>query len=132
MSDPSYSEKLKDPRWQKKRLEIFERDRWMCRSCLDSENTLSVHHLFYLPKTDPWDYPDGFLLTLCEDCHNNQEIKKEIVECIGVFLGTYLDKGQDLTSLRDLGLSFSYLDRPSPPEFISLTHEITRLFVGKN
>ena len=24
----SYSDKLKDPRWQRKRLEIFERDNW--------------------------------------------------------------------------------------------------------
>lgn len=69
MSKIKYSEKLKDPRWQKKRLEILNRDRWTCRGCGDKENTLHVHHIFYLPRTEPWDVPDGFLITLCEACH---------------------------------------------------------------
>lgn len=30
-----YKEKLKDPRWQKKRLQIFERDDWCCQKCGD-------------------------------------------------------------------------------------------------
>jgi hypothetical protein len=29
-SRKTYSEKLRDPRWQKKRLQIFERDEFMC------------------------------------------------------------------------------------------------------
>ncbi len=40
-----YSEKLKDPRWQKKRLEIFQRDEFHCQQCGDGENTLCVHYL---------------------------------------------------------------------------------------
>ena len=67
-----YSEKLKDPRWQKKRLEIFERDEWFCRKCGDDKATLAVHHLFYRPNTDPWDYPNEDLLTLCEECHSEE------------------------------------------------------------
>jgi hypothetical protein len=35
-----YSDKLKDPRWQKKRLEVFERDGWCCQCCGDSESPL--------------------------------------------------------------------------------------------
>lgn len=31
MTDKTYAEKLKDPRWQKRRLEIFERDDWTCQ-----------------------------------------------------------------------------------------------------
>lgn len=65
-----YADKLKDPRWQKKRLEILERDKWMCRACGDKEKTLHVHHIFYLPNTDPWDIPSGLLVTFCCDCHN--------------------------------------------------------------
>lgn len=65
----NYSEKLKDPRWQKKRLEILERDEWTCQKCFDSESTLVVHHRRYLVNTEPWDYPDDLLVTLCEDCH---------------------------------------------------------------
>jgi len=64
-----YSEKLKDPHWQRKRLEILERDEWTCQICFDSESTLVVHHRRYLSNTEPWDYPDELLVTLCEDCH---------------------------------------------------------------
>ena len=67
-----YREKLKDPRWQKKRLEIFERDEFRCRYCGTTEKTLSVHHLFYIKGCDPWEYPDEVVITLCEDCHESE------------------------------------------------------------
>ena len=67
-----YSEKLKDPRWQKKRLEIFERDGWRCKNCGDDKATLAVHHLFYRSNTDPWDYLNKDLITLCEECHSEE------------------------------------------------------------
>lgn len=68
-SDASYSEKLKDPRWQKKRLKILERDDWSCQLCKSKTETLHVHHRRYLPDTEPWDHPDELLLTLCDICH---------------------------------------------------------------
>lgn len=43
MSKTSYYEQLKDPRWQKKRLEIMNRANFKCEECGDSENMLSVH-----------------------------------------------------------------------------------------
>ena len=64
-----YFEKLKDPRWQKKRLEIMERAEFKCEWCGDEEKTLNVHHKFYRKGADPWDYPDHALTTLCEECH---------------------------------------------------------------
>lgn len=42
-----YIEKLRDPRWQKKRLQILERDGFACQSCYDTETTLHVHHCTY-------------------------------------------------------------------------------------
>ena len=69
MPNPSYSEKLRDPRWQKKRLEIMQRDAFTCQECGAAEKTLNVHHCFYEYGKDPWDYPDSSLTTLCEDCH---------------------------------------------------------------
>ena len=39
-----YVEKLKDPRWQRKRLEILQRDDWKCYWCKDDKTTLNVHH----------------------------------------------------------------------------------------
>jgi 5-methylcytosine-specific restriction endonuclease McrA len=64
-----YSELLKDPRWQRRRLEIMERDGWACQDCGDSENTLAVHHLRYHHGRLPWDMPDGSLVTVCCLCH---------------------------------------------------------------
>jgi hypothetical protein len=65
----TYSEKLKDPRWQKKRLQILERDEWLCRTCGRGDKTLHVHHSEYISGRDPWEYEDKYLIVLCEDCH---------------------------------------------------------------
>ena len=65
----SYYEKLKDPRWQKKRLEIMARDKFNCLSCGDDESTFHVHHGVY-NTDDPWDAADYKLITLCEACHS--------------------------------------------------------------
>ena len=66
-----YLQKLKDPRWQKKRLEIFERDEFTCQFCQSPDNTLHVHHRLYLKGSDPWDYNADDLVTLCESCHDD-------------------------------------------------------------
>lgn len=67
MNKISYSEKLKDPRWQKKRLSIMSRDHFKCRMCGDKETTLNVHHLSY--NGNPWEQENDKLLTLCRHCH---------------------------------------------------------------
>lgn len=64
-----YSELLRDPRWQKKRLEIMSRDHWACRFCSDADHILNVHHLYYERYYRPWEYPREALITLCEACH---------------------------------------------------------------
>lgn len=66
-------EKLKDPRWQKKRLEILTRDSFTCQRCLSTENTLHIHHRHYLKSREPWDYPSELLATLCYSCHQKEE-----------------------------------------------------------
>ena len=75
MKKEEYYEKLKDPRWQKKRLEILERDEYMCQSCYNSEMTLHVHHMVY-NNCEPWDIPNDCLTTLCERCHNIETEQK--------------------------------------------------------
>jgi len=65
-----YSEKLRDPRWQRKRLEVMERDKFTCLACDDTKSTLNVHHMQY--HGDPWDAPMGALETLCEKCHETR------------------------------------------------------------
>lgn len=68
----TYSEKLLDPRWQKKRLEIFERDEFVCQHCFDENNTLHVHHRFYIKNKNPWEYNNDTLITLCKNCHEEE------------------------------------------------------------
>lgn len=65
----NYSEKLKSPLWQRKRLQILERDNWTCQYCGDTEKNLQVHHLKYSKSGNPWDVGDKDLITTCCKCH---------------------------------------------------------------
>jgi 5-methylcytosine-specific restriction endonuclease McrA len=95
----AYRRKLKDPRWQKMRLEIFNRDVFKCRYCGDKKETLHVHHLEYLPDLDPWQYPMESLITLWESCHEEEtKYRREQEERL---IGT----------LREIGFSVSDLDQ---------------------
>lgn len=78
-SRKSYSEKLKDPRWQQRRLKIMERDAFTCQMCSSKEKTLNVHHAYYIRGREPWDYDDSMLITYCEDCHEIVETLKQRV-----------------------------------------------------
>ncbi len=64
-----YFAKLKDPKWQKRRLQILERDKFTCQMCGDDTKTLHVHHRFYLSDRELWEYNNNCFITLCEDCH---------------------------------------------------------------
>jgi len=76
----SYLEKYKDPRWQKKRLEILERDKWSCKRCTRLDAPLHVHHRIYISGKDPWDYENNLLVTLCEDCHEYETETRKAYE----------------------------------------------------
>ncbi len=90
----TYMEKLKDPRWQKKRLKVLERDEWACRICENKEDTLHVHHTYYDPVVnEPWEYPSTSLVTLCRDCHEKEKEQRKQTEqfllmvlCVSGFL----------------------------------------------
>ena len=80
----TYAEKLKDPRWQKRRLEIMQRDDFTCRNCGESTKTLNVDHKVYVAGRDPWDYSDEDLQTLCEYCHAEfTTARRKISEIVG-------------------------------------------------
>lgn len=72
----SYSGKLKHPKWQRRRLEILQRDNFTCQLCGDTETTLNIHHKEY-HKGDVWEYEDNELITYCELCHIIVEYFKE-------------------------------------------------------
>lgn len=81
----AYSEKLKHPKWQKKRLEILSRDDFKCISCKEDLETLHVHHTYYKPNKHPWQYPNASLITLCHQCH---KIEHQLITLskVGIFL----------------------------------------------
>lgn len=65
----SYSDDLRDPRWQRKRLEVMQREDFRCQDCKDATTTLNVHHTYYKRGHKPWEYPSASLRCLCERCH---------------------------------------------------------------
>ncbi len=69
MSSPKekYALKLKDPRWQRLRLKVFERDNFTCLLCHSEDKELQVHHTLY--KGEPWEAPIESLKTVCKSCH---------------------------------------------------------------
>jgi hypothetical protein len=72
----TYRELLRDPRWQKKRLETLESAAWACERCMDSESTLHVHHKRYVKGRMPWEYARWELAVLCETCHEVEHEEK--------------------------------------------------------
>lgn len=66
---PVYGDLLNDPKWQRKRLEIMQRDDFTCQLCSDTETELQVHHKKYIAGLKPWEYEDKYLITLCINCH---------------------------------------------------------------
>ena len=74
-STNKWADAYKDSRWQKKRLEIMERDGWKCKDCGRGEHdgiTLNVHHSFYVLGVKPWEYRSDSLGTYCEGCHKKR------------------------------------------------------------
>lgn len=99
-NNKTYTEHLKSPEWQRKRLEIMDRDNFTCVSCGTTTKTLNVHHCSnYRKNTAPQDYYDHELITLCGDCHESITINvsqcKEIIMKISTSL-------EDIRILNDL------------------------------
>lgn len=74
----TYQNKLLHPLWQRKRLEIMNRDNFKCQICKSETKTLHVHHKRYFNGREPWEYDNIHLITLCEDCHENVHDKSHI------------------------------------------------------
>lgn len=76
----TYREKLLDPRWQRKRLEVLARAEFRCDMCSDDRNTLHVHHRRYIKGRNPWEYDDRDLVAFCENCHLVAHSEREMIE----------------------------------------------------
>jgi len=72
-----FLQRYRDPRWQRIRLRIMERDDWKCRKCGATDNSLQVHHKKY-EGAMPWETSDRYLVTLCDRCHERlTELQRE-------------------------------------------------------
>ena len=76
----TYSEKLRDPRWQRIRIDVWRRAGCMCEACGNDKESLEVHHCYYEKGKEPWDYPLSCFLLLCESCHSEWHEEKQKLE----------------------------------------------------
>jgi hypothetical protein len=92
----NYAAKLKDPRWQKKRLEALQLADWSCQSCGDGESPLHVHHNQYLKGREPWEYDERQLSVLCESCHkahhDDPDVLMEVISHLPVDGMKWIDR----------------------------------------
>ncbi len=95
-----YHEQLQHPYWQRKRLEIMERDGFTCTVCKSTKNTLTVHHLCYLPETHIWEYDNELMVTLCKKCHD--QITFDLAKVSGLIAWHAMKSNCDLTILLEL------------------------------
>lgn len=75
-------EQYNHPLWQKKRLEIMQRDNWTCRCCGESEMQLQIHHLQYNRNGYLWEVDNEVLVTVCDPCH--QILHNELPKLAGL------------------------------------------------
>jgi hypothetical protein len=75
----TYHEQLRDPRWQRKRLEILNAADFKCSDagCGNADNELNVHHSAYLRGVPVWEHPDELLHCLCCECHKERQAVEE-------------------------------------------------------
>lgn len=64
-----YQKQLADPKWQRKRLEILQRDNFKCTLCDDDTVELHVHHKKYERGKKAHEYEDSNFTSVCAHCH---------------------------------------------------------------
>lgn len=110
----TYSQLLKDPRWQKKRLEIMNRDDWSCQECCDTSEMLVVHHKYYDKKLMPWEYPEKCYMTLCNSCH--EQYHKDEKDISNSIIDNFKRSDLSLTTAWALSSIFKNLNIECPDE----------------
>lgn len=120
----NYSEQLKSPMWQKKRLEIMQRDNFTCQDCGDTESQLQVHHKSYVFNKNAWQYEDDNFITLCETCHSwVTDLKKGIKFNVD----NYFNSTGQLMYLHDIIKALSLMDKSDMSQVAKFTDFIFEL-----
>lgn len=105
----TYAELLKDPRWQKKRLEIMQRDKFTCQYCGATDKELQVHHRVYRKNAAPWEYDRSELMTLCKRCHEGEtEANSELYKSYLELKQTFIDLGFSMELLQSIISTIGY------------------------
>lgn len=79
----TYAEQLKHPMWQKKRLEIMQAANFECCDCGAGDESLNVHHMYYVKGRKPWEYENSAFKCVCESCHKKyKEIQDALKEAL--------------------------------------------------
>lgn len=73
MPTNAYVAKLRNPLWQKRRLEILEAANWACEDCGTKDQELQVHHCAYIPDAEPWEHTRSELMACCDSCHKRRQ-----------------------------------------------------------
>jgi hypothetical protein len=128
-----YWQRLEDPRWQKLRLEVFNRDDFACRYCGDREERLEVHHLYYVSGREPWEYPLGAFKTACKTCHKEQRQEPTTVSEWERFCGLQnamsagtFESDWTFDLVENLEIGWRATEEPNPGELLSLISEVLR------
>jgi len=93
----SYPEQMKHPFWQRKRLEIMQRDEFKCTICGATEKQLTIHHLCYFPNTLAWEYDNELMVTICQFHH--EQITYDMAKVAGLIAWQCLKENVDLTTV---------------------------------
>lgn len=71
-----YTDYLKSPQWEEKRLLVLKRDKYLCQCCLDAYAT-QVHHKSYEFVDLKGSEPAFDLVAICKPCHDKIELMKK-------------------------------------------------------
>jgi hypothetical protein len=84
----AYADLLKDPRWQRLRLEVMDRAGFKCELCGNGKLELNIHHKRYRAGAKPWEYELPELLCICLDCHQKLHgITPEAAPAVNIEMG---------------------------------------------
>lgn len=76
----TYKEQLAHPKWQRKRLEVFDVWGFVCDMCGDEESQLHIHHKHYIKGRMAWEYDNDLLVPVCKNCHEQIHLAEKGIE----------------------------------------------------
>lgn len=98
----------------------MQRDDFACYDCGNSDETLAVHHTYYLAGRLPWQYPTWSLKTLCSDCHNHKHrLDADDLDGFESVIGGFVGDGSGGEMAQDYAIDIS-------SEFFKLSKVIGR------